>query len=65
MKLTDEEIIEALEFIKVYNNGEIPYSYGKLECAILMYKYARSKLKSHTVSAVVTTESVNECVEKK
>jgi hypothetical protein len=44
MKLTDKEIIEAMNFIKEQHNGEVPYQFGRLECARLMHKYVESKV---------------------
>lgn len=36
----EQELTKALEFIKSKHNGEIPYSYGSMECAKLMMYYA-------------------------
>jgi hypothetical protein len=43
MKLTDKEIIEAMNFIKEQHNGELPYKFGTFECAKMMAKYIEAK----------------------
>jgi len=43
MKITDPEIIEAMEFIKSQHNGEMPYKFSAFECAKMMGKYHKAK----------------------
>ena len=46
MKITDPEIIEAMEFIKSQHNGEMPYKFSAFECAKMMGKYLTEKSSS-------------------
>lgn len=52
MKLTDIEIIEAMLFMKEQHNSEMPYKFGRLECASLMHKYAESKFNNVVLADV-------------
>lgn len=53
-----DNINKALEYIKSKHNGEIPYTYGRRECAKLMSEYAEEFHQSKTKS--LNTDSVNE-----
>ena len=52
MKITDPEIVDAMEFIKSQHNGELPYKFGTFECAKMMAKYlTKQSLKFGVVRA--------------